>query len=395
MTSGGRFFPYLTPAEIYRQLTGGNGAEALWYEQTETTREQSAELDRAELIRSLANTIKTGWQGEAGAGAYGAAMPLAERVLENADNLDHAQDLLGRQAESFQTAYHSVRPIPDRPEMPVDEKFPFDVDYDKQVRQYQDDAHNNIVVFQAYDGASHYNETHMPQEYRTSERLGGDVSVEAPADVIKVDEPGPGSGDPRHGSAPRDGEPGDSGGPRATEFRDSPGPGGPPSAVEPPHGQVGPGSQTTPNDYQPLPPSSYPVPSAPYTPSGQDVSGGMPVGGYSGGVGGFGPRGSGPGSTGGGPGPVRGPGSGLGPGAGAGALAAEEAAARRAAQAAAAGAKPGGVGPMGAPVGTGRGKNDEDTEHQRKVLIEADAESTFGSDVLTAPEVIGDDDYED
>jgi hypothetical protein len=29
------------------------------------------------------------------------------------------------------------------------------------------------------------------------------------------------------------------------------------------------------------------------------------------------------------------------------------------------------------------------------VLIEVDPESTFGSDVLTAPQVIGDDDYED
>jgi hypothetical protein len=50
---------------------------------------------------------------------------------------------------------------------------------------------------------------------------------------------------------------------------------------------------------------------------------------------------------------------------------------------------------MGAPVGAGRGKGDEDEEHQRKVLIEADAEGTFGSDVLTAPQVIGDDEYED
>jgi len=76
---------------------------------------------------------------------------------------------------------------------------------------------------------------------------------------------------------------------------------------------------------------------------------------------------------------------------GAGALAAEEAAAQRAAAAAARGS---GSGMMGAPVGN-RGKGDEDEEHQRKVLIEADAEGVFGSDVLTAPQVIGDDEYED
>lgn len=59
-----------------------------------------------------------------------------------------------------------------------------------------------------------------------------------------------------------------------------------------------------------------------------------------------------------------------------------------------AGTRPGGVGPMGAPVGAGHGKA-EDSEHQRKVLIEADAEDTFGSAVLTAPQGIGDDEYED
>jgi hypothetical protein len=50
---------------------------------------------------------------------------------------------------------------------------------------------------------------------------------------------------------------------------------------------------------------------------------------------------------------------------------------------------------MAAPLGGGRGKDDEDAEHERKVLIEVDSEETFGSDVLTAPPVIGDDEYED
>jgi hypothetical protein len=83
-----------------------------------------------------------------------------------------------------------------------------------------------------------------------------------------------------------------------------------------------------------------------------------------------------------------------GPGAGAGALAAEQAA-QRGGVAGAPGAR-GGVGMGGVPVGaTGRGQGDEDSEHQRKVLIEPDPESTFGTDVLTAPQVIGDPRYED
>jgi hypothetical protein len=45
-------------------------------------------------------------------------------------------------------------------------------------------------------------------------------------------------------------------------------------------------------------------------------------------------------------------------------------------------------------MGSGRNQ-DDDEEHKRKILIEADPEDTFGSDVLTAPQVIGDDEYED
>jgi hypothetical protein len=73
---------------------------------------------------------------------------------------------------------------------------------------------------------------------------------------------------------------------------------------------------------------------------------------------------------------------------GAGALAAEEVAAQRA-------AARGGPGMMGATPAGSRGKGDGDEEHQRKILIESDPESLFGSDVLTAPQVIGDDEYED
>ena len=162
---GDGLFPILTPAEIYRQLTEGPGTTSLSWEQQATARERSEENDRAELIRSLTNTINAGWQGEASAGAYGAAMPLAERAFENAAKLDRSQELLSRQIESFHTARNSVVPVGDPPEMSIDEKFPFDVDYEKAVREHQASVQNNIVAFRVYDDASHYNETHLPQEY--------------------------------------------------------------------------------------------------------------------------------------------------------------------------------------------------------------------------------------
>jgi hypothetical protein len=400
---------FLTPEQIYEKLTGGVGSKSLGQEQRSTLKEQDMEADRAELIYSLAKLVKSGWQGDAADGAYGAAMPLAERAVENTVKLTGAQDLLARQVDSFERAFNSVVPVSDPPEMSVDEAFPFDVDHDKAVREHQDAAQNNIAVYREYDGASHYNETNLPQEYTGDIRDSGTVSVDG-ADVIKVGGPGPGPGS----GEPRDGGPGDGsypggGGPGPGGYRGGGPTGGPTGSGG------GPGSQTTPTDYRPAPssgyPSRYPLPTYPSPGQSSPVSGsppgefvgGVPVGGY--GSGGFGPRGGGPGGVG-GPGAGRGPGAGgpgggaargpLGAGAGAGARAAEEAAiARRAAQAGASGARPGGVGAVGGPAGSGRGKDDEDQEHKRKVLIETDGEGVFGSDELTAPEVIGDDEYED
>lgn len=66
---------------------------------------------------------------------------------------------------------------------------------------------------------------------------------------------------------------------------------------------------------------------------------------------------------------------------------------RRGGLAASGGRGPGGM-PMGA-MGGGHGKGDEDEEHERKIMIESGGEDVFGSDVLTAPQVIGDDEDED
>ncbi|MGB3441837.1 MAG: hypothetical protein WBA97_24090 [Actinophytocola sp.] len=388
-----RFFPstFLTPAEIYHQVTQGPGLFDLQRIQAQVQHEVPEEEDRANLIASLGDLIAVGWQGAASAAARGAALPLKEQVLANADKLDQAQDLVSRQAGSFERAHNSVRPVSEPPEQSLDDAFPFDVDHEKEVTAYQADAQHNIAVFQQYDGASEYNETNMPQEFHAGGRDGGDISVKS-ADTIGVGEPRPGPGDGPPGG------PGDEPGNPDGGYRAGPSgyPGeaaGHPGASAGVTGASSSGDgQTAANDYRSSSGSLYPTTG--YSPplSGAPVSaapggfvGGGSVGGYSGGGA---PRAGGGVAGGGGGSAVRGPGGAVG----AGALAAEENAVRRGMQGAAA---RGGAGPMGAPLGAGRGKDDENAEHERKVLIEADAEQIFGSDVLTAPQVIGDDEYED
>lgn len=142
---------FLTPEEIYEQITGGAGERSLHREQEATTRELANERRRAELARSLA--VDEGQQA------------LADRAAGSADNLNRAQELLTRQRDAFRTAYEGVRPVSGPPKGSLDEKFPFDVDHEMAIRNYQDDARHNIEIYRAYDEASHDHETAMPRGY--------------------------------------------------------------------------------------------------------------------------------------------------------------------------------------------------------------------------------------
>jgi hypothetical protein len=393
----------MSPHQIYEYLTHGPGSGTLDEAQAATRAEWTREEARALLIRRQGELIQSGWQGAASDAALGAALPLAESALRGADQLSRAEDLLDRQSGSFNRAANSVRPVPpEPPKMDIlDAMAPF-ADYEKQVRAYQADAQHNIEVFRGYDSASEYNETNLPSQYRTISHSGGDIGVtglDPRRDDIGLPVGGGDHEPPKRGT--------ESGPPPAgsDSHRGTPAGGSPVSTGDPVRDSRQP-QVTRPSDVTPSSTDSMPglVTSAGPEPGG--AIGGPPGGGLT--TGGPGPRGGGPGSggpapRGGGPAPRGGdPGSGgRGPGvrggalgAGPGALAAEEVAVRRAA--AAAGARGSGASMMGgAPVGTGRGKGDDDEEHQRKVLIETDAEGTFGSDLLTAPPVIGDDEYED
>jgi hypothetical protein len=396
----------MSPHRIYEYFATGRGTRDLDNAQAATRTEWTAEDDRAHLIRKQGELIRGGWQGTASEGALGAALPLADSAQQGARMLSRAEDLLDRQSGSFHRAANSVQPVPaEPPGMELNDSVPFTGDYEAQVREYQAGAQHNMDVYRGYDGASEYNETNMPAQYTTVNHAGGTISVVPPdsGDYIEVSD----HDDPRRGGDPGPGGPGGPG-----SFGSGPnGPGGGAPVGGPPgSGPVSnpwPGQQTSPNDYVPPAANSprYPSPNT-FQPTSQPTPGpgqggfvpgsfgGGPGGGGSrGGAGGAGPRGGAYGGSGGNPGAGgRGGVSGAGPATGA--IAAEEAAARRAAAAAA--SRGGGSGSMGgAPVGGGKGKGDEDEEHQRKVLLEVDAEGVFGSDVLTAPQVIGDDAYED
>jgi hypothetical protein len=136
----------------------------------------------------------------------------------------------------------------------------------------------------------------------------------------------------------------------------------------------------------------------PMGPMGGGLGGGDELrrgGGGGGGAGGGGRGGFGTGAGGGGVGAggagAGGAGrSGFGPGSGVGGLAAEQAAMGRTGTAAGLGGRGAGMGGGMGGMGAGRGQGGEDEEHERpSYLVEPDPDSTFGTDEMTAPPVIG------
>jgi hypothetical protein len=396
------FYEAPTPEDIYRQLTEGPGVSSLSSTQENARNEQLLEDHRAGVILALGDLVKTGWQGNASDGAYGATVPLAVVAGMSSEKLGVAEDLIGRQMDSFSYAANSVRPVSALPPNPLDDMIPFETDYDRQVKAYQGDAQHNIAIYSGYDNASQYNETNLPQEFSPHSGGPADVSMAPPRDTIEVREPepgGPSADGPDNYSGPGGGPaPGSTDHPRSTE-----------NATDPAGGQTSPNEWRPPvsdpagsRTQQPAAGQQSPISAGPgfvgpgYLGGGPDgvTGGGRRGAGSSSGYGGRGSGGYGGGAAGGGA--AGGPGAGgraVGPGlgVGAGALAAEEAAARRAGQVA--GGRPP-LTPFGAPIAGSRGK-DDDEEHTRKILVEADGEEVFGIDTLTAPQVIGDEEYED
>lgn len=397
----------LTAHQIYIAMTTGPGSETLDEAQQSSAEEAQRQVDRADRIRKLAEKIQAGWQGSAAEGAYGAAGPLADAARDRADHLTVADNLLATQSGVFNSASHSVRPVPEKPPESniLTDMVPWETDLDRQIKQYQADVQHNMAVYGMYDGESLSNQERLPREYPTITDPGGTVSVASS---------GGGPGGPPDGGPgyplPRPGGGGDVSGYSGGSGGGGGGPVTPPGAG----GGQATSQGTGASEFVPPPvnPPGYPPPAGGLPPGGSPPGPGpvappVPVGGgYPGGQVGRGPgaeggrSGSGPGRPGarggGGEGGSGGRGSGGGPvgrgpgGPGVGGPTAEEAAARRGGVAGARGGAAG-TGAMGA-LGAGRGQGGEDKEHERKSFLrEPDPEAIFGTDEVTAPPVIGED----
>ncbi|MET8851163.1 PPE domain-containing protein [Amycolatopsis sp. NPDC004625] len=173
----------LTAAQIYEQITGGEGTGSLGDAQDGASQLTDRMVERAQRISALRAKTMSGWRGRAGDAAADATLPLVQAAADDAVHLRNAQAAVGAQMDAFGTAKHSVKPVPPQPpELGIDDVRNVLAgrgwdSYSAKVAGWQADSQGNIDAFGAYHSASTDNGGRMPAQYARLADSGSAVSM--------------------------------------------------------------------------------------------------------------------------------------------------------------------------------------------------------------------------
>ncbi|MEU0790977.1 hypothetical protein ABZ342_12990 [Amycolatopsis sp. NPDC005961] len=173
----------LTAAQIYEQITGGEGIRSLGDAHDSATHLTNRMIERAQRINSLRAKTMSGWQGDAGQSAADATLPLVQAAADDAVHLETARTALGAQMDAFGTAKNSVKPVSAQPPeiTAVDVLHAVNGDgigsYKTKVAGWQADSQANIDAFGAYHSASGTNGEQMPARYAQLSNSGSPIGM--------------------------------------------------------------------------------------------------------------------------------------------------------------------------------------------------------------------------
>jgi hypothetical protein len=178
----------LTAAQIYEQITGGEGTGTLADAQDGASQLTTRMVERAQRISSLRAKTLSGWQGGAGQSAADATLPLVQAAADDAVHLKNAQTAVGAQMDAFGTAKNSVKPVaPQPPDITSEDVLHVLTgeglgSYKTKVAGWQADSQANIDAFSAYHSASGTNGGQMPAQYAQLSDSGAPIAMTAPGD---------------------------------------------------------------------------------------------------------------------------------------------------------------------------------------------------------------------
>ncbi|MFD2465990.1 PPE domain-containing protein [Amycolatopsis silviterrae] len=184
----------MTPAEIYHQVTGGQGPESLSMTQKCAKDLSERLLDRADEIAKLAEKVRAGWHGVSAEEAANSASPLLSVSIDHSANLVFTQTAADGQLSAFQTVKNTVKPVGERPEITPQDVY--DVlngkdGYSGRLGQWQADAQHNIDAYTSYHSTTGANSDRIPARYAELSDTGASVSLASTAEPRKHPVKGP------------------------------------------------------------------------------------------------------------------------------------------------------------------------------------------------------------
>ncbi|UKD52061.1 hypothetical protein L3Q65_29580 [Amycolatopsis sp. FU40] len=201
----------LTPAEIYEQVTGGQGAESLG-ETRKTAEDLSQRLvERIDEIAALAEKVRAGWHGVTAEESASATAPLMAASAAISANLGFARTAADGQVSAFHAVKNTVKPIGDRPEISMQDVYDLlhgKPGYFGKLHQWQADAQHNIDAYTGYHSATGTNSDRIPAHYAELSDTGASIGLASTSTPRKpVEAPGGPGGEPPDGRGPRAVEP--------------------------------------------------------------------------------------------------------------------------------------------------------------------------------------------
>ncbi|HET6710845.1 PPE domain-containing protein [Amycolatopsis sp.] len=173
----------LTAAQIYEQITGGEGTQSLIDAQESSDNLTQRMIERAERIAALRAKTMSGWQGGAGSAAADSTAPLIQAAMDDAIHLKNAQTAVEAQIGAFGTAKNSVKPVAARPpDITANDLYNTlagdGTSYQTKVAGWQADSQANIDAFRVYHSASTTNGTQMPAQYAQLSDSGSPITMD-------------------------------------------------------------------------------------------------------------------------------------------------------------------------------------------------------------------------
>ncbi|RJQ76452.1 hypothetical protein [Amycolatopsis panacis] len=137
---------------LVQKIIASQGAQS-WHEGSETAKTLARMHDEGnDLVRRISSGLESSWTGSGADAAQARIRPFAEALTSSAQITSANSDNVSEIAHSFDEMKSSLQPMPPAPPHKnfFDQASPWDTDTERQINEYNAVAKDNVAQYQAY-----------------------------------------------------------------------------------------------------------------------------------------------------------------------------------------------------------------------------------------------------